>query len=65
MDMTYVDSAKATTLIKISFPPLDNHLDDHEFTLFWSLSFTKAKSLHLKPLMSSGIPDKSTFLLRY
>ena len=43
-------------LINTSFPLLESHLPVHPFTLCISLSFRKAKTLHLDPLISSGIP---------
>lgn len=61
LDITYVGSAKDTTLINVSFPALETQLEDHELTLVWSQYFTNTNSFHLEPLISSGIPSRSSF----
>ena len=56
VDITYVRSASRIYLIRTSFPPFKSHLPIHPFTLCINLSLRKEKSLHLDPLLSSGIP---------
>ena len=55
VDITYVGRANKLYLIKNFFPPLESHLPVHSFTICSNLSLRKAKSLHLDPLISSGI----------
>ena len=56
VDITYVGRGRKIYLIKTLFPPLKSHLHVHSFTLCSNLSLRKTKSLHLDPLISSGIP---------
>ena len=56
VDITYVGRASKIDFIRTSFPPFDSHIPVHPFTRCINLSLRKAKSLHLDPLISSGIP---------
>ena len=55
-DMTYVGSAWATDLIRISFPPLDRNFADQELILLLSRSWTKEKTSYFDPQIFSGRP---------